>query len=41
MPFNQRKVLDLKHRASDQHFDTRIYSRIDYDTWERGEMRGW
>jgi hypothetical protein len=36
-----QKGIDLKNRPSDQLFDVRIYSKIDYDTWERTEMRGW
>lgn len=36
-----QKGVDLKNRPSDQLFDVRIYSKIDYDTWERAEMRGW
>ena len=36
-----QKSLDAVNRPADQKFDARIYSRIDYDTWERGEMRAW
>lgn len=39
--YNIQKSLDLKNRACDQHYDIRIYSKIDYDVWERAEMRGW
>ena len=38
-PFSQSK--DVKHRHSDQNYHCRIYSRIDDDIWQRGELRGW
>ena len=33
--------IDVKNRPSDQNYHCRIYSRIDDDVWERGELRGW
>jgi hypothetical protein len=32
---------DVRHRPPDQRYLCRIYSRIDDDVWERGELRGW